>query len=103
MKSRNTGYRHRVDGNQTQISHELQMMRFRVDDVSRVKKLYDIVVTGRIYNTLKVRTLRVEVKMPGGELTPDEKAYHDADPFPETLIIAYCTDDILRWFGYDVG
>lgn len=98
------------DGNQTQIVRELRAMGFRVDIVHRLKKLYDLVVTGRRtisiadigvakIDAVRVQTLRVEVKMPGEKLTADEQEYWDAEPFPETLIIAYETEDVLKWFG----
>ena len=87
----------KVDANQAQIVRELRAMGFRVDIVSQLKKLYDLVVTGS--GEGKIRTIRVEVKMPGCELTVDEQEYWDAEPFPETLIIAHETEDILRWFG----
>ena len=88
----------RKDGNQTQIVNELRALGYRVDIVSQLKKLYDLVVTGRIFGTDEIRTLRVEVKQDGGKLTVDEREYHDAEPYPETLIIAYSTEDILEWF-----
>lgn len=97
---RHTGYAHKVDGNQDKIRRELRALGFRVDTVSRLKKLYDLVVTGRMFGTNEVRTVRVEVKMPGEKLTVDEIEYHDAEPYPETLLIAYSTEDVLDWFGH---
>ena len=89
----------KVDGNQKQITRELRALGFRVDIVSQLKKLYDIVVTGKVFgNAYDVRTVRVELKMPGEELTPAEKDYHTAEPYPETLLIAYCAEDVLDWF-----
>ena len=89
----------KVDGNQKQITRELRALGFRVDIVSQLKKLYDIVVTGKVFGDgYDVRTVRVELKMPGEDLTPAEKDYHSAEPYPETLIIAYCTEDVLNWF-----
>lgn len=87
------------DGNQDVIVRELRAMGFRVDIVHRLKKLYDLVVTGKCGGSDDVRTLRVEVKMPGEDLSPDEREYWDADPFPETLIIARETEDVLKWYG----
>lgn len=92
----------KVDANQPQIVRELRALGFRVDIVSQLKKMYDLVVTGQtnvrdgFRDTL---TLRVEVKMPGEGLTPAEQEYWDAEPFPETLIIAREAEDILRWYG----
>lgn len=91
----------RVDGNQAQIVRELRALFFKVDIVSQLKKLYDLVVTGQDANG-NIRTLRVEIKQPGEKLTADEKEYHEIEPYPETLIIAYSTDDILNWFGKEV-
>lgn len=100
-------YGSKVDANQAKIVRELRATGFRVDLVHRLKKLYDIVVTGRHGFSLPneenrsgtVSSLRVEIKMPGEKLTIDEQEYWDAEPFQETLIIAYETEDILRWFG----
>lgn len=92
-------YGSKVDANQNAIVRELRAMDFRVDLVHRLKKLYDLVVTGRVGVTGDIRTLRVEVKMEGENLTPDEQEYWDADPYPETLIVAYKTEDILTWYG----
>src|SRR5688572_27718459 len=86
------------DGNQTQIVRELRAMYFQVDIVHRLKKLYDLVVTGKDSEG-EVRTLRVEIKMPNEKLTVDEQEYHDRNMYPETLLIAYKTEDILEWFG----
>jgi hypothetical protein len=88
----------KVDANQPQIVRELRAFGFRVDIVAQLKKLYDLVVTGRNDKCL-IQTLRVEVKMPGAGLTVDEQEYWDAEPFPETLIIAYSSEDVLKWFG----
>jgi hypothetical protein len=88
----------KVDGNQDEIRRQLRALGFRVDTVSRLKKLYDLVVTGRD-NKGEARTVRVEVKIKGGTLTIDEKEYHETEPYPETLLIAYSLEDVLRWFG----
>ena len=99
-----SNYRHsQNDGNQTQITRELRARGFRVDLVFRVKKLYDAVVTGRMFGTNEPRTVRVEIKMPGAKLTPDEREYHEAEPYPETLIIATKTEHVLAWFGHIEG
>ncbi len=89
----------KIDGNQTQIVRELRALGFRVDIVSQLKKLYDLVVTGKRGGSSEVSTIRVEIKMPGCDLTIDEKEYWAAEQFPETLIIANTTEDILEWFG----
>jgi len=92
--------RSQEDGNQKQITRELRAFGFRVDLTFRVKKLYDAVVTGRMFGTNEVRTVRVEIKRPGCGLSPDEKEYHESEPYPETLMIATKTEDILAWFGH---
>ena len=88
----------KVDLNQPQVVKELRSLGYRVDIVSQVKKLYDLVVTGRITGTNDIRTVRVELKSEGGTLTPDEVSYHKSEPYPETLIIAFGTEDVLEWF-----
>jgi len=88
----------KVDLNQPQVVKELRTLGYKVDIVSQVKKLYDLVVTGRITGTNDIRTVRVELKSEGGTLTPDESEYHKTDPYPETLLIAFSTEDILEWF-----
>jgi hypothetical protein len=89
----------KVDGNQKQITRELRALGFRVDIVSQLKRLYDLVITGRVFGTGEVRTVRVELKIAGEGLTPAEKEYHESEKYPETLIIATKTEDILDWFG----
>lgn len=89
----------KVDSNHQQIVRELRALGYRVDNVSQVKKLYDIVVTGRLFGSDEVRTVRVELKSPGGRMTPDEVDYHTAEPYPQTLLIAYSTEDVQAWFS----
>lgn len=88
----------RIDANQSQIVRELRSLGYKVDLVSQLKRLYDLVVTGRIFGTDEIRTVRVEVKQKGESLSPAEKLYHESEPYPQTLIIAYCTEDVLKWF-----
>ena len=87
-----------VDGNQAQIVKELRMLGFRVDNVSQVKKLYDLVVTGRKWGTNHTRTVRVELKVGKAKLTKCEIEYHQTEIHPQTLLTANCTEDILDWF-----
>jgi hypothetical protein len=91
-------YASKVDRNQAAIVRELRGLGFQVDLVHRLKGLYDLVVTGRM-GSGAIRTLRVEVKMPGEDLSPDEKEYWAANMFPETLIIAHDTEQVMEWFG----
>ena len=88
------------DSNHKQIVNELRSLGFRVDDVAQVKKMYDLVVTGRVHGSQEIKTVRVEVKSDGGTLTTDEQEYHKNEPYPETLIIAFSTEDILEWFHH---
>lgn len=90
----------KVDSNQLQIVRELRALGFRVDNVSQVKKLYDLVVTGRVFGSQEVRTVRVEIKSEGGTLTYDEQDYHRSELYPETLLIAYSTEEVLEWFHH---
>lgn len=89
----------KVDANQMQMVRELRAQGYRVDIVSQLKKLYDLVVTGRMSGSADIRTVRVEVKTEEGKLTPDEIEYHRAEPYPETLIVARSSEDVLDWFG----
>jgi hypothetical protein len=98
MKSRHFAYNSRVDKNQDKIRRQLRAFGYRVDTVSRLKKLYDLVVTGVDISGV-VRTVRVEVKQEGEKLSVDEQEYWYTEPYPETLIIAYTAQDVLRWFG----
>ena len=91
----------RVDANQQKIVRELRAIGYKVDLVSQLKRLYDLVVTGKVFGTDEIKTVRVEVKQPGEKLSPAEKLYHEAEPYPETLLIAYSTEDVLNWFGGD--
>jgi len=85
----------RSDGNQAQVKRELEALDFQVDIV---KFPYDLVVTGRMGVTGDIRSLRVELKVKGGKLSPAEKIYHAESKHQDTLLIAYCTEDILNWF-----
>lgn len=87
-----------VDGNQTQIVAELRMLGYTVDIVSPLKKLYDLVVTGKKWGTDQVRTVRVELKVGKAKLTECEKEYHEKERWPQTLLIATSTEDIINWF-----
>lgn len=59
----------------------------------------DTVVTGYSNHTERVEACLVEIKAPGGKLTPDEVKWHAEYPQDGPLIIAYSADDVLRWFG----
>lgn len=89
-----------VDGNQTQIVAELRMLGYTVDIVSPLKKLYDLVVTGPKWGAgnAQVRTVRVELKVGNAKLTKGEKEYHEKECWPQTLLIATSTEDVINWF-----
>lgn len=95
----------KVDRNQAQIVAELRQLGFDVDIVHREKKLYDLVVSGKkiicdgTVCCTPICAVRVEIKMPGCKLTPDEDEYWQKQNHPECLIIAESSDDVLRWFG----
>jgi hypothetical protein len=87
------------DANQETIVRELKQLGYQVDDVHGVRGLgYDIVVTGRIFGSDRIATVRVEIKGEKGTLTPAEKKYHESSAHRETLIIAKSTEDVLDWF-----
>lgn len=93
-------YAAKRDANQPEIVADLRELGFDVDIVHRLKKLYDLVVTGYNRRHNCVCALRVEVKMPGEELTEDEMKYWNKQEHWEALIIAESADDVLKWFGW---
>jgi len=108
-------YKHRPhrktskDANQNEITSDLKKLGFDVDDVSSLRGLYDIVVSGvkRVnfsFNNTPLPidedcSVRVEIKMPGKKLSEAEEDYHAAQKHTGSIIVAYNTEDILRWFG----
>jgi len=103
------GYAARVDANQEQIVSELRKLDFDVDIVSRLKGLYDIVVSGPKFidpGGLAARlpstacSLRVEIKNGDRGLNKSEQEYHGKQINRETLIVARSAEDVLRWFGW---
>ena len=92
----------KVDGNQAQIVAELRALGFDVDLVHRLKKLYDILVTGYDRRRDCVRALRVEIKMPKEKLTDDEREYWEKQKHRENLMIATSTNEVLHWFGWEL-
>jgi len=99
-----------VDSNQNEIVADLLKLGYDVDKVSSLSGLYDIVVSGdrwvnveygvetRNDYTIEV-SVRVEIKSEGGELNETEKEYYEKQNHKDSYIIAYNTEDILRWFG----
>jgi hypothetical protein len=99
-------HRTRADLNQTQIVKELRDLGFDVDIIASLPGLYDLVVCGRktMHNEdflyLNVPAcVRVEVKSENGLLTDNELDYYDSLQNPFSYIVAYCTKDVLDWFG----
>lgn len=87
--------------NHVPITKELEKLGFLVMDTKQLGKgKPDMVVTGlhRGYDSL-VACL-VEVKSKGGKLTDAEKKFHQKYPVGAPLIVAYNTEDILRWFRW---
>ena len=98
--------RTKPDNNQTQIVHELRTLGFDVDIVCNLAGLYDLVVCGRKtmhnddYLYLNVPAcVRVEVKSVDGLMSDKELEYYDKQQNPLSYIVAYCTADVLQWFG----
>jgi len=93
-------YARKVDANQNAIVEELRARGLDVDIVHRLPGLYDLVVCGRrVGLDRRPCCVRVEVKQPGEKLTPAEERLHASARYPDALIIAYNTQDILDWFG----
>ena len=86
-------YARSVDQNQAEIVADLRRMGYQVAITSRLGEgKPDIMVAD------ENRQVWVEVKMPGKKLTEDEIAFHEV--WPKNLrIVAYCTEDVLLWFG----
>jgi hypothetical protein len=86
-------YAHKVDNNQKQIVDELRALGYTVANLSRAGAGIPDLVVGD-----SQRIVWVEVKRKGQKLTPYEQAFFNE--WAEcTRIIAYCTEDVLRWFG----
>ena len=89
------------DANQAEIVEELRSLGFDVDIVCNLPGLYDLVVSGIrwYYPNGPTCSVRVEVKREKGWLNETEVEYHDAQNHPESLIVAECADDVMKWFG----
>jgi len=92
------------DANQRQMIDALEALGFIVDDVSALAHLgYDLLVTGVDRRDNVVKTLKVEVKAEGGELTEREKEVYKAHwmrwGFDAPYVVARCVEDALDWFG----
>lgn len=84
------------DKNQAQIVEELRKLGFDVDIVCDLPGLYDLVVSGW---KLGCVSLRVEVKDGKKMLTPSELHYYNKQKYPDSYIVARCTEDVLEWFN----
>jgi len=90
-------YRHKTDGNQTQIIKELRQAGYSVFSTSKVGDGFpDIVVSGYWVEGKMYVDKLVEIKMPGGKLTPDEVIFHDS--WNTSIITAYSAQDVIDWF-----
>jgi len=97
------GYAARVDANQEKIVSELRKLNFDVDIISRLKGLYDIVVSGFKYLPGCIKTqcsVRVEIKNGDKGLNETEQEYHAKQSNKDTLIVARSTEDVLKWFNW---
>ena len=93
-------YAAKSDANQPVVVEELRKLGYDVDIVSREKKLYDIIVSGRAVWADRTVAVRVEIKVSEkSRLTPAEISYWAKQRNPDNLIKAICTDDVLKWFG----
>ncbi len=90
----------KVDRNQPEIVKQLRFLGFDVDPVHRLKKLYDLVVTGVPRWGDRPVAVRVEVKDDKAKLSPAEMEYWQEQRHGHNLIIARNADDVLRWFGW---
>lgn len=89
----------KTDANQSAIVEELRAMGFDVDLVHRLKRLYDIVVSGVPAWADRAVAVRVEIKNGKGKLSEDEAEYWKNQRHIDNLIVARETEDVLRWFG----
>lgn len=92
----------RPDGNSQGIVDALRELRFDVD-IMPIPNRYDIVVSGVKLGPNKEMcgevSVRVEIKRPGENLNANEESYWEKQNHPDSLIIAYSAEDVLRWFG----
>lgn len=90
----------RIDLNQPEIVRELRDLGFDVDHVHTIKGFCDIIVSGiATWSNGEAVGLRVEIKNgKKAKLTPDEVKYWKNQKH-RNLIIARCTEDVLKWFG----
>ena len=96
----NIRYASKTDANQKQIVRELRALGYDVDVVHRLKGLYDLIVSGIPAWAKCPVGLRVEIKTSEKEpLSPDELEYWQKQRHLSNLIVAVCTEDVLKWFG----
>jgi hypothetical protein len=90
----------RKDANQTEMVKALRRHEFKVAITHRLGDgMPDIIASGPLAATGRWALLWVEVKSPGGVLTPDEREFHDRW-HDAPVIVAYNHHDVLAWFGW---
>ena len=89
----------RIDLNQPAIVRELRELGYDVDHVHTLKGFCDIIVSGIPTWCDRAVGVRVEIKNgKAAKLTPDEVKYWKRQRHGN-LIIARCTEDVLKYFG----
>ena len=90
------------DGNQAQIIRELRDNGFVVHDVSSLGgDCLDLFVGGVNRHMRNAEWLQVEVKTTVGKLTANEARYTDQVGLSMLpVLVARCTEDVLKWFGW---
>lgn len=93
-------YAARTDKAQQEIVRELRQLGYLVVPTSQVGNGYpDLCVFGYSYRRECEIALLVELKTPGGTLTPAEQRFHEQLPPGCPVMIAHSTYEIIEWFG----
>ena len=88
------------DANQSEIVADLRGLGFYVLDLADVGgEALDLFVCGHIGGG-EWRWLEVEIKTPGGQLTPNQKRFFEMWP-GAPAIVAQATEDVLRWYAHE--
>lgn len=82
----------KVDANQTEIVKALRQAGCTVTSTAMVGKGFPDIVVG--YDDM---SFLMEIKMPGGKLTPDEMVWHN--DWDGQVAIVYSIEDALRVVG----
>ena len=104
--------RTKPDANQAEIVADLIKLGYDVDIVCDLPGIFDLVVSGKryfhlqygnitsdIYTDSITCSVRVEIKSEKGKLNETEEKYFENQKHKGSLIVAYCTEDILKWFN----